>query len=297
MKRISELFGDDYYIAFTGISEARLHVKIVPEGGIMDIQFTNPGADYMIRQIMLPLSEGETAFWTEPLYHFYPELDRDYAKSLPFPEKKSYIEHTLRAAYLKLADTIDAKAALYAAYWAECRAQVTDALSEAFQVDCAGIFHDLRCNLSMSPIAPRYLQEKYFDVFYLNSEKGAIGSSIHEIIHFVWFYVWNQVFGDSYEEYERPSLKWILSEMVVESIMRDPRLCSINPYFPREEGGCIYPYFFDLEGGGELALTVLDQMYREQPIEEFMKNSYAYCQKHETEIRRHIQEAEGGNMA
>jgi len=101
----------------------------------------------------------------------------------------------------------------------------------------------------MSPIAPRYLQERYFDVFYLNSEKGAIGSSIHEIIHFVWFYVWNQVFGDSYEEYERPSLKWILSEMAVESIMKDPRLSSINPYFPREEGGCIYPYFFDLRQG------------------------------------------------
>ncbi|MFR5786273.1 MAG: hypothetical protein ACLUHE_03445 [Christensenellales bacterium] len=49
---------------------------------------------------------------------------------------------------------------------------------------------------------------------------------------------------DNYDEYERPSLKWILSEMVVESVMRDERLSSINPYFPRENGGCVYPYFF-----------------------------------------------------
>ncbi len=64
-----------------------------------------------------------------------------------------------------------------------------------------------------------------------------LGVTLHEIIHFVWFHVWNQEFRDSYEEYERPSLKWILSEMVVESIMTDPRPSELNPYFPREDGG------------------------------------------------------------
>jgi hypothetical protein len=40
--------------------------------------------------------------------------------------------------------------------------------------------------------------EHSFDIFYLNSEEGAIGEAIHEMIHFVWFYVWNKTFGDSY---------------------------------------------------------------------------------------------------
>ena len=34
--------------------------------------------------------------------------------------------------------------------------------------------------------------------------------------------------------------------MAVEPVMRDERLSSINPYFPREEGGCVYPYFYDM---------------------------------------------------
>jgi len=263
----------------------------------MNLTFVNPGEDYMVQQILMPLEEGETAFWIEPLYHFYPKLDKAHAESLPLPERKRYIERTMRAAYSELEDTINAKAALYSKHWAGCRAQVTAALSDAFHADCSCMFNDLRCNLSMSPISPRFLKEKYFDVFYLNSERGAIGNSIHEIIHFVWFYVWNQVFGDSYEEYERPSLKWILSEMVVEPIMADPRLSSINPYFPREEGGCIYPYFFDMEAGGSLVFDTLHKMYQEQPIEEFMKNSYAYCKKHEAKIRRHIEKAEGGDWA
>ena len=199
----------------------------------MDITFVNPGADYMIRSIMLFQTEGEAEFWHEPLYHFYPQLDRVYAASLPFAERKNYIERTMRAVYVKAEDTINEKAVLYARHWNACKPQITAALSDAFGVDCASLFNELRCNLSMNPIEPRFLKERRYDTFYLNSEKGAIGGGIHEIIHFVWFYVWNRLFGDDYDEYERPSLKWILSEMVVESIMRDERLSSINPYFPR----------------------------------------------------------------
>ena len=146
----------------------------------------------------------------------------------------------------------------------------------------------IRCtSISMRCLCPIYLR------LHLNSAKGAIGGGIHEIIHFIWFYVWNQLFGDNYDEYERPSLKWILSEMVVESVMRDERLSSINPYFPRENGGCVYPYFFDMMVDGKPILDTLDAMYRSQNIEDFMRNSYAYCQEHEAEIREHILKSEG----
>lgn len=258
----------------------------------MEVIFGNPGADYMIRQIMEFQAEGESAFWSEPLYHFYPQLDKAYAASLPFSERNGYIERTLRAVYVELEDAINEKTLLYSRHWAACKAQITAALSDAFGVDCAELFNDLRCNVSMNPISPRFLWERRFDVFYLNSERGAIGVGIHEIIHFVWFYVWNRIFGDSYDEYERPTLKWILSEMVVESIMKDSRLSSINPYFPRENGGCIYPYFFDMKADGALILDTLDAMYKSRGIEDFMESSYAYCRRHEAEIRDHIQKSE-----
>ena len=258
----------------------------------MDVTFINPGIDDMLQSIMAFQEEGQSAFWSEPLYHFYPQLDKAYAAGLPFPQRKDYIERTLRTVYIQLEDTINEKANLYSRHWADCRGQVTAALTDAFGVDCANLFNDLRCHISMNPVCPRFLEERRFDVFYLNSERGAIGTSIHEIIHFVWFHVWHRLFGDRWEEYETPSLKWILSEMVVESVMSDPRLSSINPYFPRENGGCIYPYFFDMEAGGAPILDTLDGMYRTQGIEDFMKNSYAYCQAHEAEIRNHIQKSE-----
>ena len=198
----------------------------------------------------------------------------------------------MRAVYTDLENEINEKVNLYSRHWQNCSKQIIAALSDAFELNCDRLFNDLRCNVSMNPIEPRFLQEQSFDIFYLNSERGAIGECIHEIIHFVWFYVWNHLFKDSYNEYESPSLKWVLSEMVVESIMKDNRLSSINPYFPREHGGCIYPYFFDMEIHGGLILDTIDEMYRNQTIEDFMIHSYAYCKQYEQEIYDHIQKSE-----
>ena len=254
----------------------------------MELTFYDPGFEYMIDQIMAFQTEESSAFWSQPLFHFYPQLDKDYTNSLCFPDRKNHIKSVLSAVYKKEKSVIDEKVVLYSRHWQKCRPQITDALSEAFDCDCSALFNDMKCNVSLNPIDPRFLKEHAFDIFYLNSEKGAIGEAIHEIIHFVWFHVWNRVFGDSYDEYESPSLKWILSEMVVESVMRDRRLSSINPYFPRENGGCIYPYFFDMKINGELILTTLDEMYHSLKIVDFMKSSYTYCLKYEDGIRAHI---------
>ena len=258
----------------------------------MELTFNDPGLVYMIDNIMDFQTDDSTSFWSRPLFHFYPQLDKEYTSSLRFPDRRNYIKSILSEVYGEQKAVIDEKIVLYSRHWRECRPQITDALSEAFDCDCSVLFNDMKCNITLNPIAPRFLKEHSFDVFYLNSEKGAIGTAIHEIIHFLWFHVWNRVFRDSYDEYESPTLKWILSEMVVESVMKDERLSSINPYFPRENGGCIYPYFFDMKVNGELIIDTLDKMYRSLSIEEFMKSSYTYCLKYEDEIREHIRFSE-----
>ena len=116
----------------------------------MEITFVNPGVDYMIQRIMDFQTEGESEFWSEPLYHFYPQLDKTYATNLPFSERKEYIERTMRAAYAELEDTINEKVSLYTWHWIACKPQITAALSDAFGVDCANLFNDIRCNLSLN---------------------------------------------------------------------------------------------------------------------------------------------------
>ena len=260
----------------------------------MELLFVNPGVDYMIDRILAFQSADTPLFWTSPLFHFYPQLDREHVLTLANDERNRYLSQKLRQLYPSLKKDIDKRILLYADYWATCKPQIVAALSEACDCDCNAILKDMQCRVSMNPIEPRFLTEHAFDIFYLNSEKGAIGEAIHEIIHLVWFHVWHDLFRDSWDEYESPSLKWILSEMVVESIMRDNRLSSINPYFPRENGGCIYPYFFTMKTDNRPTLDVLDAMYHSCSIGEFMRKSYAYCQKHEQKIRRHIKQSEQG---
>ena len=91
-----------------------------------------------------------------------------------------------------LSKELDQKVALYNLHFNRYHAQIEDALSEAFEMDTSSIFNDLKAYITLNPVCPRFLKEKYFDVFYKNSERGALGMSIHEILHYIWFYVWHK---------------------------------------------------------------------------------------------------------
>ncbi|MBQ2997828.1 MAG: hypothetical protein IJD62_02385 [Oscillospiraceae bacterium] len=258
----------------------------------MNITYKNPGYEYSIESIMLFQTDEQTPFWSDSVLYFYPQIDKTELEKRNFEEKKEYIYNVLEEVYGNIKDELESKIIRYNEHFQNYRSQIEDALSEAFELDSGLLFNDLTGNITMNPVCPRFLQEKYFDIFYLNSERGALGLSIHEVIHYFWFYVWNKHFGDGYEEYETPSLKWILSEMVVEAIMSDERLSLINPYFPREDGGCVYPYFFDMIINGKPVLDKISELYKNNSITDFMEASYAYCLENENAIRNHIKEAE-----
>ena len=80
----------------------------------MQLTFSNPGFPYMLESIMQFQTDAQSAFWSEPLYHFYPGLDRAHAERLPLPRRKEYIAGQLEAVYRELEGTLDEKAAAYA---------------------------------------------------------------------------------------------------------------------------------------------------------------------------------------
>ena len=258
----------------------------------MNITFKNPGDRHSIESISLFLTGDETAFWSAPILHFYPQLDPKMLAAYSPSDKQKYLSDVFGSIYSELKEEIDRKVICYHDHFQRHKQQIEQALSDAFHLDASCVFNDLTGNVTLNPICPRYLKEHCFDVFYMSSERGALGLSLHEVIHYFWFHVWNGHFGDDYDEYETPSLKWILSEMVVEAIMRDKRLSSLNPYFPRENGGCIYPYFQNMLVNGSPILETIDALYRRNSITDFMEEAYTYCFKHENEIRKHIEAAE-----
>lgn len=259
----------------------------------MKVTYQNPGFDYSIESILHFQTDDETPFWSDSLLYFYPQIDKNILAQKDALGKKQYITEVLSPIYKEICPELSEKAFAYNNHYSKYQNQINEAFSDAFDIDVSGIFNDLTGNICMNPVCPRFLREHSFDVFYKNSEKGALGMSLHEMVHYVWFHVWNMLFQDSYDEYERPSLKWILSEMVVESIMSDPRLSSINPYYPREGGGCIYPYFQNMIIDDRCILETLYGLYQKNDISNFMKQAYEYCTEHEAAIRKHIKQEEG----
>lgn len=258
----------------------------------MNLLFTYQGIARSIDSILEFTKPGTSAFWSSPIFHFFPELDKDKYTTMDEEERREYLVSYFEKFERENAVVLQEKVNKYNARWEECCSQIVSALEVAFECDLTEVFQDMRGYITFNCISPRYLENSSFDVFYLNSENGAIGLAIHEIIHFVWFYVWSKHFKDSAEEYETPHLKWILSEMVVDSFMRDERLAGINPY--HAHGGSAYPYFYTLQVDGENILETLHEMRQKMSICEFMEESYNFCLKHEAEIREHIERSEFG---
>lgn len=258
----------------------------------MRITYKNPGFEHSIDSILLFQTDDTTPYWSDTLLYFYPQIDKDELCNRTYDKKRDYLLYALSNTYRELETELDNKVILYNERWAKYSNQIEDAFSDAFEIDTRTIFNDITGNITLNPVGPRFLKDHYFDIFYKNSERGAIGISIHEMIHFVWFHVWNKTFQDSNDEYDTPHLKWILSEMVVESIMRDERLSSINPYFPRENGGCVYGYFQDMIIKDKYILDTLEDIYQKNNMIDFMRKSYEYCLENEEAIRRHIAKAE-----
>lgn len=252
----------------------------------MDLSYIFPGVDYSVDSILLFQDDGQ---WWDVLFYFYPQINRDKFDSLPTSQQKTYLRDILQKHYNDNAKSeIDNKVVKYNAHWKLHKNQIEDAFYDAFQCDIKDIFNDVVGNITFNPICPRFLSTRTFDVFYKNSERGALGVSLHELIHFVWFDVWQKHFDDCADEYETPHLKWVFSEMVVDPIMRhDRRLKDINPYF---DDGCAYECFYLMSVNNIPILDTLYKMYvGSKNVVEFMEQGYAYCNKYEHEIRTQMQ--------
>lgn len=157
----------------------------------MDLTFRDPGLQYSIDSIIEFQSDDYTEWWKDSLFVFYPLIDRQHFDPLNAQEQESYLKNTLKSIYEENKPQITDKLIQYKQHWLLNKQQVEAALKDAFGTDFSGLYNDLVVNVTLNYVNPRFLTERKFDVFYLNSERGALGVSIHELIHFAWFHVGN----------------------------------------------------------------------------------------------------------
>ena len=205
----------------------------------MKLEFVNPGFSYSLDSMMLFEESNQSDWWRDANFYFYPMLKKEELRALPMSERRAYYQSKLEPFWVEKQTEFAEKLDRWNAHWQKHEGVIAQALSEGFDRDLSGKLEKIQGRMALGNVCPRFLEQQAFDVFWMNSERGAMGISMHEITHFIWFDAWNKHFGDAPAEYEQPNLKWILSEMAVYPFLSDPRLIPLNPYYPEEKGGCV----------------------------------------------------------
>lgn len=248
----------------------------------MILNFIASDSSYNLKSICSFQEETEGEFFRESLFMLYPNIDKDTYSSLESKEEKSeFLIPYLTDIYNGNVRKIKDKSCSYQKYWNNNQGDIQRGLETVFETSLSNIFNDMQARVGINPAGPRYLNEKAFEIIHLYSPQGAALISLHEIIHFIWFHVWQKHFKDSSDEYENPHLKWVFSEMVPDMIMKKAGLQFLNP----QNKETIYPYFNEIRIHSELILDVLNKLFQENDIIYFMEKGLEICMHNEKAIR------------
>lgn len=239
--------------------------------------------------ILFLQQDDKPAWWSKRLFEVFPSLNYEQARKLPESERFDYIRTEMeKLANLYSAD-IQNSIKMFQTHWAPVEKKLNQAYSSTFGYDCTKILNDMVGFVGLDPVCPRNIQEHTFDIFYRFEPEYAISAALHEITHFVWFYIWPEHFKDNPNEYDTPHLKWVLSEIVVETIIRNSEIGELV----KQPNYIAYSYFYDMTINGDLLFDTMKKLYLERKdIYDFMEKSYNFIQSNEPELRNKIAKAE-----
>lgn len=169
--------------------------------------------------------------------------------------------------------------------WDKVGSEFLEALAENFETEWPEDKKEIVGYITNLPVYPRFLDKYQFCVGYENIPKS-IETSAHEIVHFLWFKKWKEVFPEmEHREYESPRLAWRLSEIM------DPIILQCNSKIKEliKPKGWGYSSFKNIKIG-EVGMTeyfkqiYLDSVASGDNFETTLKKLWRETQKHEKEI-------------
>jgi len=98
--------------------------------------------------------------------------------------------------------------------WGENEEEIYSTLSKDFETDFPEGVSKIKARISINPINPRYLDKWSYDVFYRASGDRMKEISIHEIIHFLYFKKWLEVFPQFNNQLQHHVLKYRCYEKI-----------------------------------------------------------------------------------
>ncbi len=164
--------------------------------------------------------------------------------------------------------------------WNKINNKVMIALSEILEIKWPKNTMKIIAFVNPNPICPRNIKKRTYDIYYKSKIMKDI--SLHEILHFIYFEKWKQVFPKTKEkEFDMPYLVWSLSEMVPAVILKDERIQKIFKHKP-----LVYQEYINFKIKNKPLLKHLQGFYNKRKnFEDFLKQSWRFVNKYKKEIK------------
>lgn len=220
---------------------------------------------------------------TNSIFKAYPELKDKLERlvDVSMEQRKGIVYEFFKKEDEKNKPKMDEKRTEFQNSWDEINDATMSALSEVAEIAWPEKDKKITAWVSLSPICPRYIQERGYMVPWFRDAHQIRKISFHEIFHFIYFEKWKEIFPDAKdEEFEAPHLVWHLSEIAPGIALRDKRIQNVLEHEPYE-----YDEYIACQTNNKPLLEYVKGFYRDrEDFEDFLKKSWDFACEHESKI-------------
>lgn len=184
---------------------------------------------------------------------------------LDWEQKREIVAKAVTPIHEQNLELMENKVKEFQSYWNDNAGLICAELERVFRINFKGI-QQYTAEINVNPICPRFLNERSFDVNFNSSKENALQTCIHELIHFCWFDLWQELFPETEpEKFETPHTEWLLSEIAIDPIVY---FGAFKDLFNEKPA---YNYFYDSTIWGENLIEVFRKLYKANSIDNFME--------------------------
>ncbi|MDO4266397.1 MAG: hypothetical protein Q4C63_08070 [Eubacteriales bacterium] len=158
--------------------------------------------------------------------------------------------------------------------WEDSKEEIEELLDCIYQPK-SGIDLDICAKLSINYVCPYDYENYTFDINYRKSTEEMLETCVHELIHFFWFPVWEDLFGTKCNAQQDP-LAWKLSELAIDALFKETEL---KKYCVSETPA--HQCFYEIEIEGMSLVEIFRHMFKQNDLKSFMKQGYEFFKSHE----------------
>lgn len=218
--------------------------------------------------------------WSDVVYKSHPELKAILRNKKP----KEFYGYALKYARAQVRDRkseLERLARRYQRAWDPINDPYLKVLSDHFETGYPRDRKVITAYVSIVPIYPRYVDEWAFNVSSRNAQ-SVIPTSMHEILHFLYFKKWMEVFPKTKRrELDAPYLVWKLSEILDPIILDDNS--EIQSLLKHKHGH--YPEFQKVKIGKKTLIRHFEDLYKKhlasgKLFESFLRTCWSEALEH-----------------